>query len=141
VPWKQSPAFASLCCYVDKLPCSVHEGRGKCWRFPRKKSFYVGVHCRHYRVRFDTSNKLSILVAFRYGLSDNQTLPPSTAAQKTFTIGTLIAIAIAASHWLPEPLLALAPEFDAAHFLPFLALFLAALFAALLALLRHLLKL
>ena len=73
-----------------------------------------------------------------YGLSDNQTLPPSTAAQKTSTIGTLIAIAIAASHWLPEPLLALAPEFDAAHFL---ALFLAALFAALLALLRHLLKL
>lgn len=82
---------------------------------------------------------LSILVAFRYGLSDNQSLPPSTAAQKTATIGTLIAIAIAASHWLPERLLA--AELDAAHFLPFLALFLAALFAALLALLQYLEKL
>jgi hypothetical protein len=37
--------------------------------------------------------------------------------------------------------LALAPEFDAANFLPFLALFLAALFAALLALLQYLEKL
>lgn len=84
-------AIAGFSRRVDKLPCSVHEGREKCWRFPRKKSFYVGVHCRHHRV-------------------------------------------------LPEKLL-LAPEFDAAHFLPFLALFLAALFATLLALLRHLEKL
>jgi hypothetical protein len=84
---------------------------------------------------------ISILVAFRYGLSNNQTLPPSTAAQKTSAIGTLIAIAIAASPWLPEPLLALAPAFDSAHFLPFLALFLAALFAALLALFQYLEKL
>jgi Ni/Fe-hydrogenase subunit HybB-like protein len=45
---------------------------------------------------------ISILVVFRYGLSDNQTLPPSTAAKTTFTIGTLIALAIAASHWLPQ---------------------------------------
>ena len=89
-------------------------------------------------IAFGLTQAISLLVAFRYGLSDNQTLPPSTAAQKTSTIGTLIAIAIAASHWLPEPLLALAPEFDAAHFLLFLALFLAALVAALLALLRQL---
>jgi hypothetical protein len=43
---------------------------------------------------------LSTLVMFRYGLSDNQTLPPSTAAKTTFTVGTLIVFAIAASHWL-----------------------------------------
>jgi len=36
-------------------------------------------------------------------MSDNQSLPPSTAAKTTFTVGTLIAFAIAASHWLlPE---------------------------------------
>ena len=47
---------------------------------------------------------ISILVLFRYGMSDNQTLPPSTAAKTTFTVGTLIALAIAASHWLlPQP--------------------------------------
>jgi hypothetical protein len=39
-------------------------------------------------------------VLFRYGVSDNQSLPPSTAFKTTFNIGTLIAIAIAASHWL-----------------------------------------
>jgi hypothetical protein len=92
-------------------------------------------------IAFGLTQVISILVAFRYGLSDNQTLPPSTAAQKTTIVGSLIAIAIAASHWLPEPLLASAPELDAAHFLPFLALFLAALFAALLALLQYLEKL
>jgi hypothetical protein len=43
---------------------------------------------------------LSILLVFRYGISDNQTLPPSTAAKATFIVGTLIAFAIAASHWL-----------------------------------------
>lgn len=84
---------------------------------------------------------ISILVAFRYGLSDNQSLPSSTAAQKTSAIGALIAIAIAASPWLPERFLALAPQFDAAPFLPFLALFLAALFVALLALFQYLEKL
>ena len=104
-------------------------------RSPSMWAFIVAI------IAFGLTQVISILVAFRYGRSDNQTLPPSTAAQKTSIIGTLIAIAIAASHWLPEPLLALAPEFDAAHFLPFLALFLAALFAALLALLRELLKL
>jgi hypothetical protein len=46
------------------------------------------------------TNVLSILVVFRYGMSDNQTLPPSTAAKTTFNVGTLIAFAIAASHWL-----------------------------------------
>ena len=40
------------------------------------------------------------LVMFRYGLSDNQSLPPSAAAETTFTVGTLIAFAIAVSHWL-----------------------------------------
>src|SRR5258707_12371508 len=44
---------------------------------------------------------ISILVLFRYGLSDNQTLPPSTAAENTLKVGTLIALVIAASHWLP----------------------------------------
>jgi Ni/Fe-hydrogenase subunit HybB-like protein len=45
---------------------------------------------------------ISILVLFRYGMSDNQSLPPSIAAETTFTVGTLIAFAIAASHWLPQ---------------------------------------
>jgi hypothetical protein len=45
---------------------------------------------------------ISILVLFRYGMSDNQSLAPSTAAETTFTVGTLIAFAIAASHWLPQ---------------------------------------
>jgi Na+-driven multidrug efflux pump len=53
---------------------------------------------------FGLTNVLSILVAFRYGMSDNQSLPPSTAAKTTYRVGTLIAFAIAASHWLlPEP--------------------------------------
>ena len=47
---------------------------------------------------------ISILVVFRFGLSDNQSLPPSTAAKTTFTVGTLIALAIAASHWMLLPL-------------------------------------
>ena len=84
---------------------------------------------------------VSLLLAFRYGLSNNQSLPPSTAAQKTSIIGTLTAIAIAASPWLPEPLLAFVPAFGAADFLPFLALILAALFVALLALFQYLEKL
>jgi Ni/Fe-hydrogenase subunit HybB-like protein len=45
---------------------------------------------------------ISILVLFRYGMRDNQSLPPSTAAETTFTVGTLIAFTIAASHWLPQ---------------------------------------
>ena len=89
---------------------------------------------------FGLTHVIGTLVLFRYGTRDNQSLPRSRAAETTFAVGTLIAFAIAASHWLPEPLLALAPEFDAAHFLPFLALFLAALFAALLAALRALLR-
>jgi hypothetical protein len=43
---------------------------------------------------------ISILMVFRYGMSDNQTLPPSRAYQRTFTVGTLIALAIAALPWL-----------------------------------------
>jgi Ni/Fe-hydrogenase subunit HybB-like protein len=46
---------------------------------------------------------LTILAVFRYGMKDNQSLPPSTAYKTTFTVGTLIAIAIAASHWLLPP--------------------------------------
>jgi hypothetical protein len=46
---------------------------------------------------------IGFLVLFRYGTSDNQSLPPSTAAETTFTVGTLTAFAIAASHWLPQP--------------------------------------
>jgi Ni/Fe-hydrogenase subunit HybB-like protein len=83
---------------------------------------------------------MSTFVLFRYGTRDNQSLPPSTAAQTTFTVGTLIAFAIAASHWLPESRLALAPDFDAALFPPFLALLLVALLGALTALLRALLR-
>jgi hypothetical protein len=49
---------------------------------------------------FGLTNVISILVLFRYGMRDNQSLPPSTAAETTLTVGTLIAIAIAASHWL-----------------------------------------
>ena len=46
---------------------------------------------------------ISTLVMFRYGLRDNQTLPPSTAADNTLNVGTLIAFAIAASPYLdPE---------------------------------------
>jgi predicted permease len=51
---------------------------------------------------FGLTNVISILVLFRYGMSDNQSLPPSKAAENTLTVGTLIAFAIAASHWLPN---------------------------------------
>ncbi len=51
---------------------------------------------------FGLTNALTILVLFRYGMSDNQSLPPSTAFKTTFNVGTLIAFAIAASHWLPQ---------------------------------------
>jgi hypothetical protein len=51
---------------------------------------------------FGLTNAISILVLFKYGMHDNQSLPPSTAAEKTLTVGTLIAFAIAASHWLPQ---------------------------------------
>ena len=51
---------------------------------------------------FGLTQVISMLVLFRYGMSDNQTLPPSTAAETTSTVGTLISIAIAASHWLPH---------------------------------------
>ncbi len=47
---------------------------------------------------------ISILVLFRSGMSDNQSLPPSKAAETTFTVGMLIAFAIAASHWMELPL-------------------------------------
>ena len=52
---------------------------------------------------FALTQVISILLLFRYGMSDNQTLPPSAAGKTTYTVGTLIAFAIAASHWLlPE---------------------------------------
>jgi hypothetical protein len=47
---------------------------------------------------------ISILVLFRFGMRDNQSLPPSTAAENTLKVGTLIAFAIAASHWMELPL-------------------------------------
>ena len=47
---------------------------------------------------------ISILVLGRFGMSDNQSLPPSRAAENTLKVGTLIACAVAASHWLlPQP--------------------------------------
>ena len=53
---------------------------------------------------FGLTLAISILVLFRYGMSDNQSLPPSKAAETTFTVGTLIALVIAASHyWLLQP--------------------------------------
>jgi hypothetical protein len=51
---------------------------------------------------FGLTQVIGILVLFRYGTSDNQSLPPSTAAEIMFTVGTLIVFAIAASHWLRE---------------------------------------
>jgi hypothetical protein len=84
---------------------------------------------------------ISVLLAFRYGMSNNQTLPPSKAAQKTSSIGAIVAVVIAASPWLPEWLLAWMPAFDAVLFLSLLGLFLAVLFAALMALLQQLEKL
>src|SRR5215813_7584596 len=72
-----------------KLPCNMHEGRG-----PSMLAFIVAI------IVFGLTQVISILVLFRYGMSDNQTLPPSRAAETTSTVGTLIAIAIAASHWL-----------------------------------------
>jgi hypothetical protein len=53
---------------------------------------------------YGLTHVLSLLLVFRYGMRDNQSLPPSTAAKTTYTAGTLIAFAIAASHWLlPGP--------------------------------------
>jgi hypothetical protein len=49
---------------------------------------------------FGLTQVISVLVLFRYGMSDNQSLPPSKAAERTLTVGTVIAFAIAASHWL-----------------------------------------
>ena len=51
-------------------------------------------------VVFGLTQVISVLMLFRYGTSDNQSLPPSRAAETTATVGTLIALAIAASHWL-----------------------------------------
>ena len=53
---------------------------------------------------FALTNVLSVLLIFRYGMKDNATLAPSNVAKTTFTVGTLIACAVAASHWLlPQP--------------------------------------
>jgi hypothetical protein len=51
---------------------------------------------------FGLTNVISLLMIFRYGMRDNQSLPPSTAARTTFIVGTLIAFAIAISPWLPQ---------------------------------------
>jgi hypothetical protein len=61
---------------------------------PSMRAFIVAI------IVFGLTLGTSIAVLFRYGMSDNQSLPPSTAFKTTFTVGTLIAIAIAASHWL-----------------------------------------
>jgi hypothetical protein len=72
--------------------CTKEEGRS-----PSMLAFIVAI------IVFGLTHVLSILMVFRYGMSDNQTLPPSTAGKTTYTLGTLIAFAIAASHWLlPE---------------------------------------
>jgi hypothetical protein len=55
-------------------------------------------------IAFGLTVGISILALFRFGMSDNQSLPPSRVAEITFTVGTLIACAVAASHWLlPQP--------------------------------------
>jgi hypothetical protein len=69
----------------------MHEGRG---RSASMLAFIVAI------IVFGLTHVLGILLVFRYGMSDNQSLPPSTAAKTTFTVGTLIAFAIATSHWL-----------------------------------------
>ncbi|CAL76245.1 hypothetical protein BRADO2420 [Bradyrhizobium sp. ORS 278] len=46
-------------------------------------------------VVFVLTQVISVLLMFRYGLRDNQSLPPSRAAETTLMVGTLIAIALA----------------------------------------------
>lgn len=41
------------------------------------------------------------LVMFATGTRENQSSPPSTAAETIFTTGILLACIIAVSHWLP----------------------------------------
>src|SRR5712671_2833534 len=65
---------------------------------PSMRAFIVAI------IVFGLTFGISILVLFRYGMSDNQTLPPSTVAENTLKVGTLIALVVAASHWLlPQP--------------------------------------
>jgi hypothetical protein len=78
---------------VEDHHVNMHEGRGIS---PSMWAFIVAA------IVFGLTQVISILVLFRYGMSDNQSLPPSTAAETTFTVGTLIAFAIAASHWVPQ---------------------------------------
>jgi hypothetical protein len=77
--------------HIDKLRCNMHEREG---RSPSMLAFIVAI------IVLGLTYVIGTLVMFRYGLSDNQSLPPSTAAEATWTLGTLIAFAIAASHWL-----------------------------------------
>lgn len=49
---------------------------------------------------FGATCLVSSLIMFRYGTRDNQTTPPSNAAQTTFICGTLIAIIIASTYGL-----------------------------------------
>ncbi len=41
------------------------------------------------------------LVMFAFGNRENQSSPPSTAAETVFTVGLLLAFLIAASYWIP----------------------------------------
>ena len=50
---------------------------------------------------FGLTQVISVLLLFRYGMRDNQSLPPSKLAETTLIVGTLLAFAIAASYWLP----------------------------------------
>ncbi len=51
---------------------------------------------------FALTQVISLLLMFRYGLRDNQSLPPSGAAEATLVLGTALAIAIATYQWLPD---------------------------------------
>jgi Ni/Fe-hydrogenase subunit HybB-like protein len=121
----------------DVMSCqraTLQHARRRKEEVPSMWAFIVAI------IVFGLTLVISTFVLFRYGTHDNQSLSPSRAAKTTFTVGTLIAFALAASHWLPEPRPTLSPDFDAALFPPFLALLLAALLAALSALLRALLR-
>src|SRR5258708_29599379 len=61
---------------------------------PSMRAFIVAI------IVFGLALGISVLVLFRYGLSDNQTLPPNTTAQKTRKVGTLIALSSPPSDWV-----------------------------------------
>jgi hypothetical protein len=63
---------------------------------PSMRAFIVAI------IVFGLTVGISILLLFRFGMTDNQSLPPSRAADTTLKLGTLIALVIAASHWLMQ---------------------------------------